>query len=279
MARHRAVARSEGRWRGVSRLPAAQAAIESGSWDAVLEHGDVALIAHFSRSAQASRSLEALLAALHDVGFGTAVISTSEVSEPLQFSGDVQPGLVVRRPNVGYDFGSWSWAITSQPEVCRRRTLLMNDSLAGPFAPTDVFQKFLWSTTDVWGLVGSGQYEWHLQSYCVGYAPGVLADGAVQQFWRSVAPQPTKTDVILAYELGQTRTVLREGFTIDVVVPPGLLIDRELNPAILAWRQLLDTGIPMVKKELIRDPSVAPDAAEIPAELRDRYGVEVEEWL
>ena len=98
MARHRAVARSEGRWRGVSRLPAAQAAIESGSWDAVLEHDQVALVAHFGGSARASRSLEALLAALHDVGFGTAVISTSEVSEPLQFSGDVQPGLVVRRP-------------------------------------------------------------------------------------------------------------------------------------------------------------------------------------
>lgn len=256
------------------------AAVESGSWEAVLAAGDVALIAHFSTAPTVSRSLESLLATLDEAGFGIAVISTSESPEPLQFSGQVAPGLVVRRPNVGYDFGSWSWAITSQPAVCQRRTLLMNDSLAGPFAPAaDVFRKFRWSTTDVWGLIGSGQYEWHLQSHCVGYAPGVLADQALQRFWHSIEPQPTKTDVILAYELGQTRTVLQAGFTIDALVPPGLLIERDRNPAILGWRQLLDAGIPFVKKELIRDPSVAPDADEIPTELRDRYGVDVKEWL
>lgn len=83
----------------------------------------------------------------------------------------------------------------------------------------------------------------------------------------------------MTYELGQSQLLISEGFTIDVVVPPGLLIDRQSNPAILAWRQLLDLGIPMVKKELIRDPSVAPDAVEIPDELRQRFGVDVQEWL
>lgn len=256
------------------------ATIEDGSWDAVLAPGDLAILAHYSTTPTVSRSFEALLATLHEAGFGTAVISTSEFAEPLQFSPGVAPGLVVRRPNVGYDFGSWSWAITTEPRVCARRTLLMNDSLAGPFAPAvEVFKRFQGSTTDAWGLIGSAQYEWHLQSYCVGYAPGVLADQAVQTFWRGIEPQQAKIDVIINYELGQTRTLLREGFTIDVLVPPGLVIDKGLNPAILAWRQVLDLGIPFVKKELIRDRTVAPDASEIPQELATRYGIEIQEWL
>lgn len=257
-----------------------RATVESGSWEHVLSSADVAIIAHYSTVPQASRSVEALVQSLHGAGFATVLVSTSEVQEPLRFNEGARPGLVVRRPNVAYDFGSWAWAITTQPELRPRRTLLLNDSLAGPFADAaPLFREFKMSLADVWGLIGSGQFQWHLQSYCVGYAPGVLGDRAIRKFWRDVRPLPTKQDVIMTYELGQTAMLLSEGFTVDVVVPPGLLIGKELNPAILAWRQLLDIGIPFVKKELIRDPSVAPDAADIPGEIARRYGVDLKEWL
>lgn len=255
--------------------------IESGSWDAVLAHDSVAVVAHYSDRPDADRSLEALLRNARAAGFGTVLVSTSEVREPLRFSNpEASPHLVIRRPNVGYDFGSWASVICGRPEVAGRRTLLLNNSLAGPFEPiTALLDRARFSATDIWGLIGSAQFTWHIQSYCIGFAPGVLADPAVQRFWRSVAPQPTKQDVIMKFELGQSQMLLAEGFTFDVVVPPGLLIDKGSNPAILAWRRLLDYGIPFVKKELIRDPSVAPDADEIPAELRRRFDIDVEEWV
>lgn len=253
--------------------------VEHGSWPHVLQSSDVALIAHYSESPAVSRSLDAQLASLAAAGFATVVISTSPVSSALKFR-EQTPTMVVRRSNVAYDFGSWAWAIGAAPELANRRVLLTNDSLAGPFESAEPwYRRFQGSQTDIWGLIGSGQFQWHLQSYCVGYAPGVLGDPQVRQFWRSVEPKQSKIEVILTYELGQTRMLREEGFTIDVEIPPGLIIDRELNPAILAWKRVLDLGIPFVKKELVRDPAVAPDGAEVPAELRRRYGVEVEDWL
>lgn len=254
--------------------------VESGSWNQVLSSNHVALIAHYSATDVVSRSVDALLDSLHDAGFATVLVSTSEVRNALRFSPGKQPGVVIRRPNVGYDFGSWASAITSHPELAGKRTLLLNDSLAGPFvSAADLFRRFQATGAEVWGLIGSGQFHWHIQSYCLGMAPNVLSDSSVRRFWEDVQPLPTKADVIGAYELGQTRLLLSRGFTIDVVIPPGLLIDKEVNPAILGWRRLLDAGIPFVKKELIKDPSVAPDAADLPAELERRYGVDVQEWL
>lgn len=256
-----------------------ESSVEHGSWNRVLDHAEVAVLAHYADSPAPSRSLTALLDSLQRAGFGVALISTAATSSPLRFEGS-PPDLVVRRPNRGYDFGSWAMGVLQQPELARRRTLLMNDSMAGPFVPmVDLLARFRGCDTDVWGLVASGQWGWHIQSYMIGFAPGVLAEPVVRRFWSSVTEQPSKTDVIVAYELGQSRMLLREGFTIDVVVPPGLLTDKELNPAIMAWRRLLDLGIPLVKKQLIREPSVAPDGDEVADELLKRYGVEVKEWL
>jgi hypothetical protein len=51
------------------------------------------------------------------------------------------------------------------------------------------------------------------------------------------------------------------------------------NPTILGWRRLLDAGFPFVKRQLLREPQVAPDAVEIPEHLLSRYGVAVREWV
>jgi hypothetical protein len=263
-----------GDWRSAGR-------IEHGSWERVLASRNVAVIAHYSEHEDTGRSLRALLGALHRAGFTTVLVSTSPAAGALRFGSD-PPALVVRRPNIAYDFGSWAWAIAAQPELRSRRVLLLNDSLAGPFDQVQadaLLQRCLGSPAEVWGLIGSAQFAWHIQSYCISYAPGVLGAAPVRRFWSSVQPQATKMDVILSYELGQSRVLYRAGFTLDVVVPPGLLLPPDQNPAILAWRRLLQVGIPYVKKELIRDPSVAPDAADVPAELAARYGVDVEEWL
>ena len=42
--------------------------------------------------------------------------------------------VVVRKPNVGYDFGSWSVAMSLMPSIATSdRLIIANDSMVGPF--------------------------------------------------------------------------------------------------------------------------------------------------
>ncbi len=71
------------------------------------------------------------MATLVDAGYLVVVVSTAEVPEPLDWSSDRPERLtVLRRPNLGYDFGSWATAIDRYPQVVEAdRVLLLNDSL------------------------------------------------------------------------------------------------------------------------------------------------------
>ena len=39
-----------------------------------------------------------------------------------------------RRPNSGYDFGTWSATLAALPQLCRAREVIPNDSMVGPFS-------------------------------------------------------------------------------------------------------------------------------------------------
>jgi Rhamnan synthesis protein F len=254
--------------------------IESGRWTEVLASDRVAVLAHWSDSARVSRSVRALAADLSAAGFATVLVSTAEVPGPLDLEG-APVRLVARRPNIAYDFGSWAHVLTGRPELGRdRHVLLVNDSLAGPFQPGRLpLDRFVASAADVWGLIASRQFGWHLQSYCVGYAPGVLAEPLLRRFWAGVRPQRDKTRVIGRYELGLSRMLRSEAFRLEAWLPDGVVCAPELNPMIRGWRGVLDHGLPVVKRELLRDPGVAPDGRLVPGELARRYDIDVRDWI
>ena len=74
---------------------------------------------------------------------------------------------VLRRANVGYDFGSWACVLESLPGVTAApHVLLVNDSLMGPCAPlTPILNDFAECGAPVWGLSASLQHRSHLQSF------------------------------------------------------------------------------------------------------------------
>ena len=118
------------------------------------------------------------------------VVSTSESSEPLDWGIDRPTGLtVLRRPNVGYDFGSWATAIDRYPVIAEaRRVLLLNDSLVGPFTTIEpLLAKFHASAADVWAVTDTAQFEYHLQSYVLGFTGQTLREPPLQAFWRDVS--------------------------------------------------------------------------------------------
>ncbi|WP_167760544.1 rhamnan synthesis F family protein [Blastococcus sp. CT_GayMR16] len=244
----------------------------------------VAFLAHWSETDRQSRSTLQLVAELQRLGYRVVVSSTSPAEKPLDFGADdirLDELTVLRRPNTGYDFGSWSVAMAAHEDLLGRPyVLVLNDSLVGPFAPLDaVIDDFEGTSADVWGMVESNQFISHLQSFFRGFRYGVLAEPVMRRFWRDLRVIPDKTALIEQYEFGFSDFLLRFGFSTSPFVHHSQVVGEGLNPTIHGWRALFDAGVPFVKRELIRQPELTADGHRIPAVIADRYGTDVAEWL
>ncbi|CAB4909617.1 unannotated protein [freshwater metagenome] len=245
----------------------------------------VAVVAHWSPGPAQSRSAVQLVAELQRCGYRVTVSSTSESAEPLDFSagGSVSTDelRVLRRPNTGYDFGSWAAALHADPNIAPRdHVLLVNDSLVGPFAGLGpALADFETTSADVWGLVESDQFASHLQSFFRGFRRGVLAEPPMAAFWAGLEVVPDKDQLIAEYEFGFSEFLVDRGYSTAAFVHHTSVVAPGLNPTILGWRALLAAGVPFVKRELVRSPGLAPDGHDLPAEVTARFGVEVTEWV
>ena len=241
----------------------------------------VAVLAHWNLSTQLSRSVATTVEALVDAEYSVVLVSTSEAEGRIKWPGKRPSRVtVLRRPNLGHDFGSWATAIDRYPRIFdAERVLLLNDSLAGPFAPLDrLLAMFHTSTADAWAITETTQFGLHLQSYFIGFPGRSLRERPLRRFWHEIRVEPTKEDVIWRNEIGLSALLRRERFVWDVAVPSGRVVPNGTNPTIIGWRALLDRGVPFVKRELLRRPGVAPDGDQVRAELRRRFGVDVDEW-
>lgn len=250
---------------------------------ATAEVEDVAVLAHWSDRPRVTRSVATLVRELQACGYCVVVSSSAPVEGPLEWGDDVDRDrlVVLRKPNVGYDFGSWSVALELVPGARRaRRTLVLNDSMAGPFVGLGpLLAGWEASAFDVWSLTANDQFAHHLQSYFLGFRGGLLDDRPLRTFWRDVRHHDDKQQVIFDYELGLTQLLRERGYVHGAAFDQHRVAAPGDNPVIRGWRGLLDLGFPFVKRELLRDTSVADDAAEVPAQLRQRFGVDVRTWV
>jgi hypothetical protein len=242
----------------------------------------VAILAHWASSARLSLSVRTIVSALVAAGYHVVLVSTSEDPNPLDWSA-ARPDrvTVIRRPNLGYDFGSWATAIDRYPQVAEAdRVLLLNDSLAGPFATLDpLLARFHASIADAWAATDTSQFGYHLQTYLVGFPGRSFREPPLRRFWRDIRVEPTKDDVIWRNEIGLSELLRRERFVSDVAIPFHHIVPDGKNPTIIGWRRLLDRGFPFVKRELLRRPEIAPDGDEARSELRRRFDVDVDDWI
>lgn len=242
----------------------------------------VAVLAHFSTGAVVSRSFNALIQAFLEHGFRVVVVSAADVDGQLEFDEAVMDHItVLRKPNLGYDFGSWALGLNWDPSIkSRGLVVLANDSMVGPFASMDlIFDRVQESGADVVGMTETTQFVYHLQSYFVAYRRGVLADPVLSRFWMSVRHEPEKTRVIWQNEIGLSRLLWQEGYAMSAVFTARSVLPQGQNPTILSWRALLQLGFPFVKRELLRNPRVAPDAKAVPGAVRRQFGIDVGEWI
>ena len=251
-----------------------------GGWSPIR----VALVAHWSADGHLSRSVRTLAAELVAADFHVVVVSAAECEGRRPGADQLLPRgvTVLRRPNKGYDFGSWAAVLAAFPELAKAEdVVLANDSMVGPFGSlSGILERMTTSRADVWSMTESEQFTWHPQSYFVGYRNGVLTDPELASFWSGIRVHESKDDVIWNYELGQGQLIRQQGYsTAAAFAADSLRIPASENPTIKAWRGLLDLGLPLVKRQLITEPEVAQDAGDIPDELLRRFDVDVKEWL
>ncbi|MFN2518005.1 MAG: rhamnan synthesis F family protein [Jatrophihabitantaceae bacterium] len=241
-----------------------------------------AVLVHWSPSPVLSRSVTALAGQLSGAGYRLVLVSACESPQRLDWRGQrPRDAVVIRKPNAGYDFGSWAVALHELPALARaERVILTNDSMAGPFASiAGILARFESCSADVFGLTDTRQFFRHLQSYFLGFIDGVLAEPPLAAFFADIRQEETKWDVINRYELGLNRLFRDEGygfvagFRADEVVPAGD------NPVIRGWWRLLERGFPFVKREILRNPAVAPRAEWVSREVAAVFGQRIEEWV
>lgn len=254
----------------------------SSAFDATRDR--YAVLVHFSVSPVLTRSVVTLVAELHANGYFVVISSACESPLDLEWPGGRMPDatIVIRKPNIGYDFGTAAVALDMFPRIADAPyVLIVNDSNVGPLASLEpVIASFENSTADAWALTGSNQHGFHLQSFFLGFRSRILMDRPLQDFWRNIRHFEDKRKVILHYELGLSRLLFEEGYVLDVAYPHTAFENASTaNLSANLWLDLLSEGYPFIKREMALKPWIERTAVRIPFVANYFFREDVKTWL
>jgi len=178
---------------------------------------------HFDKFGNVAPHVERSLMAVAEFTDHLVVVSASDLT-PTAESTLRSYGQLVRRPNVGYDFGSYRDGLraVSVPESYDA-WLISNDSCVGPLAPlAQIAARPHLSDADIWGITEStesGQH--HIQSYFLHVGPRAIAEPVVTAFFRHLPDISDRHTVIRRYELGFSRLALTAGLRLGAAYVPS----------------------------------------------------------
>ena len=227
--------------------------------NANLDSSKIAVLAQWSKDEAISISTNQLISQLIICGYEVVLVSACESSDALVLDNEIlQRITILRKPNVGYDFGSWSIGLLTFPEIRKaKEILLLNDSNSGPFGTiSELLEKMNNSPYDITGITDSLQHRYHIQSFMMHFKNNSLNHKAMVTFWQNIRSQNDKFDVVLAYELGLTSRAQGNGLLVGAIYPWNLLVDYWENASVKAWQRLLDLGYPFIKREVARSLTV-----------------------
>ena len=262
--------------------------------------------AHYDKRNQIQEYVYHALAKIRDSGFSICFVSTNE-----SFGSDVVSRLaslvsiVIRRENLGYDFGSYKAGLTylTSQDLLNNSLLLTNDSLYGPFITLDKVLSESYKY-DLFGLTDSYDTAYHIQSYFLLYSKNLVRSDAFQLFWKSVSDDfeikandwRSKRELIIENEIGGSQFFLEHGFKLGVAFSYSQLFQlscssyvkyleniREkpsgtpqpftigTNSTHTYWQSLLEMGYPYLKKELLLRNPLSLDISAWELLVSDRY--------
>ncbi|WP_029002918.1 rhamnan synthesis F family protein [Azorhizobium doebereinerae] len=157
--------------------------------------------------------------------------------------------------NFGYDFSAWARTLRLWPDLWSASALLFaNDSVYhSPTALTALMERVKRSAADVVALTESTAFRRHFQSYFFLLREKALAHEAVQAFFSEIRALGDKQKVIEACEVPLPSLLATARLEVDVLFPLPENDPRAANPTLAAWHDLLRSGLPFVKVQLLRD--------------------------
>jgi lipopolysaccharide biosynthesis protein len=270
------------------------------------------VFSHFDAGQRVERYVLYYLQSLKACGYEIVLVSTapSLSGDDLICLKDVC-NTVCLRENVGYDFGSFKAGIglLKQHGAKVERLLVANDSVFGPFNNLQpLLRSMERQDIDLYGLTDSHDHGYHLQSYFISYSARVYDSPVFDKFWSSVDLISSSTDnfkqkIVHNYEVGGSqhfidagctyavafpyRDVLERMFrhtldrlersrepTSDLVIQPGELV-YNLNASHCYWDELIDMGLPFIKRELLTKNPTATDVSNWPQKIAGVSGYDV----
>lgn len=224
----------------------------------------VAVIAQWSITSKTTHSLIHLIDQLLMNSFQVVLVS----STPKELKIDLgqlseKPLTVIRKPNFGYDFGSWAVALKVLPELQNHELLFLNDSMYGPFSDlTEILTRARQSPFGITGLTDSQEVRYHVQSYFLHFKEGVIQERAMERFWNSIQHLDEHRDVVEQYEIDLTRTAQNAGIRVGSLYPWNMVVNYWENPTLVGWKELLNSKFPFLKRRIFRD-DLAPKTQDV----------------
>lgn len=238
----------------------------AGAWSAVTSaeihclkqpslRDEVALFATYSPYGQLKAHVPHYLESLKRQGISVVlIVNTDRPSQDtkISFANGID-GVFVRQAE-GYDFASWAHVLRLHPEFFGAKILyLINDSVIGPTNDAAfglVLTKIRDNGADLIGLTENFDRGWHLQSYFLAFKNRALSSPAFRKFVNGIVSYEDKLDVIDELELRLAPTLKAAGLDCQALFPAA--------PTFSHWKQLLQSGFPFVKVEVIR--GLVPEA-------------------
>lgn len=158
---------------------------------------------------------------LTEAGFTVIFVSNSPVL-PRETVERLLPlcALILRRANVGYDFGALKDGIAQIPSLDRLEALLLaNDSVYGPFRELKDVIARMDQRADVWGITDSWQTRFHVQSFFLLFNKVALTSAAFSRFWSTLRYVQAKNWIIEKYEIGLTQALEAGGVRCRALFP------------------------------------------------------------
>jgi len=182
----------------------------------------VAVFSHFDRRGVVHDFVHFYLEEISKAGYTLIFVSNAPELRPADLARLIpRCGLVLRRDNVGLDFGGFKDAIACIPDLARLDSLLLaNDSVYGPFHDlASIIGRMDMAAADVWSITDNWDRRFHLQTFFVLFGRRALQSEAFRRFWPHVRYLQAKVGVVARYEIGLTRSLLAGGLRCRALFP------------------------------------------------------------
>lgn len=193
----------------------------------------VAVFNHYDQRGIVHDYVVYFVAKLAEAGY--AVIFASNCPKlSAKETGKVLPHVawVLKRRNIGWDFGAFKDAIALIPDPgALDQLLITNDSIYGPLQDlAEVVRQADPAQAGIWGLTDSWDRHFHLQSYFLIFHHAALKHPSFLKFWKKVRYYRRKRWVIRDYEIGMTRFFLRAGIQCRALLPYRSVVSEISKP-------------------------------------------------